>query len=717
MKNVLHLIIVTLLATQWVFGTTYFKNWVNQTQRDSLTQGDFYAWEFDVATPGGSASIKLIVDVNNNQIYDQGDIVLATFTQTDGELGTDGPGDSSSVADGIIYTNLGPFGFAPADYLFEVQDLTDQSTVTGHLHIAPRPNVNVWISGHLTIEGITPPDSRLANYMFEASDEEDSFGIISGLTDENGDFTINLPDDAENAVFKVGFMFESQFSGYQPDSVSFHNIVIQNGENGPFNFTLKKADAILYGQVVDEQGQLVTVNGWGTLENIRTTDELDFAITEGHYKTAVPFAPDDSLNVQFRLHFWSDELVPNYLIPETWNNPDYTFTLNKGDSLEKNIRVFQTDTVIYVTAQIDGQPVPAEFEAWAHSDIFGQSFSIFNGQLLTKVFVRSGEVYNVNLSNTDYGELIVPSGYYLEGGNWRSAWPGDTVHFNFLPAQGKISGKLSFESGDPIVGDMESCQVQAFVKDWNRWFNGTIVWDSLTYSISVPNDTFDVRFRCWNGDYLAFPDQYEGVVVKDGEVANLNFTLNYAHATIEVHLRNAHVQTQFDYYLQISTDGNYPNVYTTETNLQPDTSFYFKVCEGTWVIDAPYLGNNYVPDTDQQTVTVTEDSNHYYVEFVYHLDTGIEDRVTVPEKFYVKQNYPNPFNPITTIEFGLPKNQMVTVTIYNLQGQKISTLFKGYLNAGIHKLHWNGQKFASGIYFFRISAEHNDVIKRMVLIK
>ncbi len=717
MKRLLILFLTCGIGVQLSLATTYFKNWVNGNESDTLVQGDIYAWEYDLSVVGGSANLKIILDVNKNQIYDDSDQVLTTFIQTDGEIEEDGPSDSSDVPDGIIYLELGPFYFAPADYIFLVEDLNDYSSVTGFLHIDSMPDVSVWITGKLSIEGIIPPDARLANFMFEATAENEDFPIVSGLTDENGDFKINMPDYAVGLNFKIGYMFENQISGYQPDSISYHNQLIDSGANGPFIFNLFEPDAIVYGSVLDENDQLVPVSGWGSIENLTTYQEIEFNIIDGSYQTAAPFATSDSISGTFQLHFWSEALIPNYMIPNTWDNPYYTFNLIKGDSLEKNIYVLSTDTVIYVKAEMDGAPLAENYQVWASNDQIGQSFVHFNGQSIVQIPVRSGNLYNVNLVNTDYHDLQLPPGYYLENGNWREAWPGDTVFFNIVAAKSKIVGHLFIDKDDSLFGDLNSCQVQAFANDWQIWYDGKIHWDSLRYSISVPNDTFDVRFRCWDWKYLAKPDLYENVIVNNDTVKNLNFTLNYAHATLEVHLRNAHMQEPGTIYHQISTLGAYPDVYVTEAQMQTDTSFYFNVCDGQWVINAPYVNTEYIPDADQKVVSVIEDSSYYYVEFVYHLNTGIQNKPIIPKDFYVKQNYPNPFNPVTTIEFGLPKKQEVSVTIYNIYGQKVSCLFKGTLSAGIHKLHWNATNFASGIYFYQVLTKNKNSVKRMVLIK
>jgi len=81
-----------------------------------------------------------------------------------------------------------------------------------------------------------------------------------------------------------------------------------------------------------------------------------------------------------------------------------------------------------------------------------------------------------------------------------------------------------------------------------------------------------------------------------------------------------------------------------------------------------------------------------------------------PTEIEVKQNYPNPFNPSTTIEFTLPRILDVTLTIYNLLGQRVSRLIDGVLmTAGSHKVIWDGkddsgQIVSSGVYYYEIKS-------------
>jgi tetratricopeptide (TPR) repeat protein len=89
----------------------------------------------------------------------------------------------------------------------------------------------------------------------------------------------------------------------------------------------------------------------------------------------------------------------------------------------------------------------------------------------------------------------------------------------------------------------------------------------------------------------------------------------------------------------------------------------------------------------------------------------------IPDKYELSQNYPNPFNPTTNIKYGIPKQGMVTIKIYDLLGREIKTLVNEIKNAGSYIVTFNGSEFASGVYFYRIQTKDFVQVKRMVLIK
>lgn len=92
--------------------------------------------------------------------------------------------------------------------------------------------------------------------------------------------------------------------------------------------------------------------------------------------------------------------------------------------------------------------------------------------------------------------------------------------------------------------------------------------------------------------------------------------------------------------------------------------------------------------------------------------------IGVPSKFALEQNYPNPFNPATRINFQLPENSNVTLSVYDVTGRTIAELISGkYYTAGYHSIEFNASSLSSGVYFYKLTTENNSAIKKMALIK
>ncbi len=95
----------------------------------------------------------------------------------------------------------------------------------------------------------------------------------------------------------------------------------------------------------------------------------------------------------------------------------------------------------------------------------------------------------------------------------------------------------------------------------------------------------------------------------------------------------------------------------------------------------------------------------------------------LPISFKVAQNYPNPFNPTTIIEFSFgPRAKNVRLDIFNIIGQKVTTLINDFLPPGQHQVEWNstgdnGQKVASGVYLYKLQVGQESQTKKMLLLK
>lgn len=98
------------------------------------------------------------------------------------------------------------------------------------------------------------------------------------------------------------------------------------------------------------------------------------------------------------------------------------------------------------------------------------------------------------------------------------------------------------------------------------------------------------------------------------------------------------------------------------------------------------------------------------------------DGDNTPQTFSLRQNYPNPFNAGTVIEYRLPHAGHVTITVYNVQGQKIRTLFDAHQSAGVFRTEWNGyddrdEPVPSGVYFYQLETDRFVSIKKALLLK
>lgn len=89
----------------------------------------------------------------------------------------------------------------------------------------------------------------------------------------------------------------------------------------------------------------------------------------------------------------------------------------------------------------------------------------------------------------------------------------------------------------------------------------------------------------------------------------------------------------------------------------------------------------------------------------------------IPEEPQLNQNYPNPFNPNTTINYSIARSGFVTLSVYNINGQKVMTLVQKRQAAGDHSVVFNANSLSSGVYIYRLQANGAEVTKKLTLIK
>lgn len=98
-------------------------------------------------------------------------------------------------------------------------------------------------------------------------------------------------------------------------------------------------------------------------------------------------------------------------------------------------------------------------------------------------------------------------------------------------------------------------------------------------------------------------------------------------------------------------------------------------------------------------------------------DVAGDGSPSLPAEFNLAQNFPNPFNPATIIEFSIPRQVSVNVSVYNVLGQRVTVLLDEEQPAGVHRLAFDASGFASGLYFYRIVAGEFVAVKKMTILK
>jgi hypothetical protein len=118
-------------------------------------------------------------------------------------------------------------------------------------------------------------------------------------------------------------------------------------------------------------------------------------------------------------------------------------------------------------------------------------------------------------------------------------------------------------------------------------------------------------------------------------------------------------------------------------------------------------------------VNITSNGGNKSIPLNIRVDKTVkaEEIVQNSYDFKLEQNYPNPFNPITRIEFQIPQKENVEIKIYDITGREVTTLINEVKNPGTYSVSFDGSKYASGVYFYRIKTGEYISSRKLVLLK
>ena len=253
----------------------------------------------------------------------------------------------------------------------------------------------------------------------------------------------------------------------------------------------------------------------------------------------------------------------------------------------------------------------------------------------------------------------------------------------------------------------------SFSKHLTAAIDGSVVVNSVTYN-SPGTITLNVTTTGGtNGVRTITITNPDGQVVTNATL----FTLNSA-LPVELTSFTAEVKRANEIQLNWST--------ATEVNSQK-----FDVQRSSDKNNWTVLSSVIAAGNSNKTVNYSYTDNsrlsqgvYYYRLKQYDNDGGSKELNTVevnytniPSVFGLSQNYPNPFNPSTKISFQVPEKSNVNVSIYDILGNKISTLVNETKQPGQYDVTFDASRLSSGVYFYKMQADKFEVTKKMTVLK
>ena len=220
--------------------------------------------------------------------------------------------------------------------------------------------------------------------------------------------------------------------------------------------------------------------------------------------------------------------------------------------------------------------------------------------------------------------------------------------------------------------------------------DGGVTWEQFNGANGpLFGGTKSARVNCYSYGTSGQMDYLKSKVYNSIDLTD-SLKFNWAHAVYSGYTERMQVQ--------VSTNGG--------------TSFAYTIFDrsGATLGTAPATSNDFIPaDASQWGRFSIAMSN--VITAIHQF--GNE----VPTAYGLNQNYPNPFNPATVISYSIPKTSKVTLKVYDIKGQLIETLFDGMQNAGNYITQFDGSKFASGVYFYRLVSDNFSATNKMLMVK
>ena len=167
------------------------------------------------------------------------------------------------------------------------------------------------------------------------------------------------------------------------------------------------------------------------------------------------------------------------------------------------------------------------------------------------------------------------------------------------------------------------------------------------------------------------------------------------------------------------------------TNINPDEIILEDISPGSMAGASTWCSVSYIDSLSTGYLKIKfeimSDGWAYWTDSTKAIITGVREKINLPSAYSLEQNYPNPFNPSTTISYCIKERTNVNITLFNLIGEKVTTLVNEEKAPGEYQINFsakggsasggNASTLPSGVYFYRIKAGDFTSVKKMLLLK
>ncbi len=530
--------------------------------------------------------------------------------------------------------------------------------------------------------------------------------------------------------FGTGKLVMSLTPSSYPFTINQVCIALTRLSTGPANWTF---DIVVYDQTGTggSPGNLLATVANQTATNLPvwpTVSWFDFtgltgipAITSGSVYVGISFDPPPTGNQRY---IGADESITTPL------RPGYGYIQSAWSPIQSFFPQYRAFGI-----RADGT-----IQNYAHDISAGPFLSfpaVFNVGVSKNIKAR---ISNLGTSN----ETGIPIKFFINGAQTSSinlnlnAGAVDSVSFNWTPTD---------------TGTVNLRIVSALSNDESR-YNDTV-------SANVTVYPFGYIYSCWaTGStpvgypfYTSYHDSKTDMLYLTDEINFLNPPISITAIGFNIVTAAPQVMDEFHIKMQNTTmttitaftpsgwtdvySGNYAVPGTGIQMIQLQTPFYYtgnnlliEICftdptttTNSNVNSTPVSGrviHNHFPLLTIPACDITQATGQTALPNICLIGNmvGINNHNNkVPEKFSLSQNYPNPFNPSTIINYQLPMNNYVKLTIFDALGREVSVLVNENQSAGSYSVEWDGTNYSSGLYFYKLECEGFTDVKKMVLIK